>query len=305
MTVFELSKIGLEDLDYPIRKTREYTLGIYSSLGKAYEALQEFVAEEGPRMRKYTMGYIVEERVLDASYRDNVILSTHTYTKDGVLNDGCVWTNENAPGGLNPFYGRPKEKIRFNPGDIVEVCQGGESELHIICHTPTSTEEFESCYKARWEKEGDLPENGTWLDSTDDCYLAYSIGIGDTHGHPEAPYVFAPAKKVPIAIKRKLQGKLLEQIITSGHHVQISELPFAKDSKVLDEVLSNWEKLVNPKIYKEKRWVYDAIRCLIVYNDADTIKLQLDFSEKQAKRFDCFYEKCKRLVEEKQKEVQT
>lgn len=78
------------------------------------------------------MGYIVEERVFDASYWDNVIISTYTYTKDGILNDGCVWTNENDPGGLNPFYGRPKEKIRFKLGDIVEVCQGGESELHII-----------------------------------------------------------------------------------------------------------------------------------------------------------------------------
>lgn len=303
MTVFELSKIELENLNYPIRKTRKYTLGIYSSLDKTYEALQEFVAEEEPYM-KYIMGYIVEERVFDASYWDNVIISTYTYT-NGILNDGCVWTNENDPGGLNPFYGRPKEKIRFKLGDIVEVCQGGESELHIIHHTPTSTEEFEKRCKARWEKEGDSPENGTWLDSTDDCYMAYSIGIGDTHGHPEAPYVFAPTKKVPSKIKRKLQGKLLEQIITSGHHVQISELPFAKDSKVLDEVLSNWEKLVKPKIYKEKKWVYDEIRCLVVYNDADTIKSQLDFSEKQTKRFDCFYEKCKRLVEERQKEVQT
>lgn len=133
--------------------------------------------------------------------------------------------------------------------------------------------------------------------------MAYSIGIGDTHGHPEAPYVFAPTKKVPSKIKRKLQGKLLEQIITSGHHVQISELPFAKDSKVLDEVLSNWEKLVKPKIYKEKKWVYEDIKCLVVYNDADTIKLQLGFSEKQAKRFDRFYEKCKRLMKERKKEV--
>ena len=96
---------------------------------------------------------------------------------------------------------------------------------------------------------------------------------------------------------------MLEQIITSGHHVQISELPFAKDSKVLDEVLSNWEKLVKPKIYKEKKWVYEDIKCLVVYNDADTIKLQLGFSEKQAKRFDRFYEKCKRLMKERKKEV--
>ena len=248
MTVFELSKIKLENLNYPLRKTYKRTLGVYSSLDKAYEALQEFVAEEDS---KYTMGYIVEERVLDASYWKNVIISTYTYTKYGTLNDGCVWTDENNPGGYNPFYGRPKEEIRFKLGDIVEVCQGNESELQIICHTPTSTEEFDR-YKARWEKEGKLPENGTYFDSTDNTYLTYSIGIGDTHDHPMASDVFAPTKKVPNKIKRKLQGKLLEQIITGGHHVQISGLPFANDPKVLDEVLSNWEKLVKPKIYKEK-----------------------------------------------------
>ena len=295
MTVFELSKIELENLNYPLRKTQKRTLGIYSSLDKADEALQEFVAEEDA---KYTMGYIAEERVLDASYWKNVIISTYTYTKDGTLNDGCVWTNENNPGGYNPFYGRPKEKIRFKPGDIVEVCQGNESELEIICHTPTSTEEFKR-YKARWEKEGKLPENGTYFDSTDDNYLTYSIGIGDTHGHPEAPDVFAPTKKVPTTIKRKLQGKLLEQIITGGHRVQISELPFAKDPKVIDEVLSNWEKLVKPKIYKEKKWVYEDMVCLVDYTDADTIKSRLNFSEKQAQRFDRFYEECVRLVNEK------
>lgn len=302
MTVFELSKIELENLNYPLRKTQKRTLGVYSSLGKAYEALQEFVAEEGVYTKKYTMGYIVEERILDASYRDNEIISTYTYTKDGTLNDGCVWTNENNPGGFNPFYGRPKEKIRFNPGDIVEVCQRNESELQIICHTPTSTEEFER-YKARWEKEGKLPENGTYFDSTDDNYLTYSIGIGDTHDHPEAPDVFAPTKKVPTTMKRKLQGKLLEQIITFEHRVQISELPFAKDPKVIDEVLSNWEKLVKPKIYKEKKWVYENIRCLAIYNDPDTIKSQLNFSEKQAQRFDRFYEACVRLVNEKREKA--
>lgn len=295
MTVFELSKIKLENLNYPLRKTYKRTLGVYSSLDKAYEALQEFVAEEDS---KYTMGYIVEERVLDASYWKNVIISTYTYTKYGTLNDGCVWTDENNPGGYNPFYGRPKEEIRFKLGDIVEVCQGNESELQIICHTPTSTEEFER-YKARWEKEGKLPENGTYFDSTDNNYLTYSIGIGDTHGHPMASDVFAPTKKVPTTIKRKLQGKLLEQVITGGHRVQISELPFAKDPKVIDEVLSNWEKLVKPKIYKEKKWVYEDMVCLVDYTDADTIKSRLNFSEKQAQRFDRFYKACVRLVNEK------
>ena len=289
MTVFELSKIVLENLNYPLRKTQKRTLGVYSSLGKAYEALQEFVAEEDS---KYTMGYIVEERVLDASYWKNVIISTYTYTKDGTLNDGCVWTNENNPGRYNPFYGRPKEKIRFKPGDIVEVYQGNESELSIICHTPLSTEDFEE-YKVWWEERGDLPENGTHFDSTDDCYLTYSIGIGDTHNHPEAAYVFAPTRKVPAKLEFQLQAKLIEENYTGGHDLQISELPFAKDPEILDEVLNIWEKVVETKDYAE-------MRCLTIREKGDWIKAELNFSEKQSQRFDRIYEECIRLVNEEQ-----
>ena len=42
---------------------------------------------------------------------------------------------------------------------------------------------------------------------------------------------------------------------------------------------------------------------LVDYEKADNIKAQLNFSAKQAKRFDRFYETCVRMVNEKRKKA--
>lgn len=292
MNVFILNQIKLETSHYPLHKTREDIIGVYSSLDKTYEALQAYVTDEWYKRyeKKYTMGFIVYETKLDDKLTWGI--SIHTYTKAGEPNDELLRADEEYPDGDKPFYGRPKEKIRFKPGDIVEVYQGNESELSIICHTPLSTEDFEE-YKVWWEERGDLPENGTHFDSTDDCYLTYSIGIGDTHNHPEAAYVFAPTRKVPAKLEFQLQAKLIEENYTGGHDLQISELPFAKDPEILDEVLNIWEKVVETKDYAE-------MRCLTIREKGDWIKAELNFSEKQSQRFDRIYEECIRLVNEEQ-----
>lgn len=288
MNVFILEQITLEDLNYPVRETVTSTWGIYSSLDKAYEALQTLVAEEN---KKYTLGYIVTETRLDNWATLEV--SIHTYTRTGELNDEQIISDEEHPDCDKPFYGRPKEKIRFKPGDIVEVWQGGTSELHIVCALPWTPQEVEKRNKRLVEEYGEGHE--LRLDSIDDCYLVYSLGIGDTHGHSQAAYLFAPTQKVPAKIRLKLQAKLIEENFTAGHNLQMSELPFAKDPKVLNEVLNIWEKVAKTKDY-------DEINCLLIRDKADWIKSQLDFSPKQAQRFDRFYTKCKKLLKEKRKE---
>ena len=249
MNVFILNQIKLETSHYPLRKTREDIIGVYSSLDKTYEALQAYVANEWYKRyeKKYTMGFIVYETKLDDKLTWGI--SIHTYTKAGEPNDELLRADEEYPDGDKPFYGRPKEKIRFKPGDIVEVYQGNESEL--------------------------------------------SISIGDTHNHPEAAYVFAPTRKVPAKLEFQLQAKLIEENYTGGHDLQISELPFAKDPEILDEVLNIWEKVVETKDYAE-------MRCLTIREKGDWIKAELNFSEKQSQRFDRIYEECIRLVNEEQ-----
>ena len=40
------------------------------------------------------------------------------------------------------FPGRPKEKIRFQEGDLVEELCGNDVTLKIVCHTPLTPEEM-------------------------------------------------------------------------------------------------------------------------------------------------------------------
>lgn len=303
MGVFELNRICLETLRYPSRKVRVTELGLYSTFENAYEKLQELVVEskkekeecekEGDKDYAYafTFGYSIHEKQLDVLYGDTI--SVRTYTRDGTLNDECIWKDEKGTD-LLPFYGRPKEKIRFKAGDIVEVYMYGNVELSIISSLPWTPQEIEKRNKKLEEKHG--KGYTLTLDSTDDCYLAHSLGLGNTHFHPSCTDIFAPLKKIPATIRRKLQAKLLEESFTFGYSLQISELPFSKDAKVLDELLNGWDKFIEAKYYT-------GMECLVDYGNPDNIKAQLDFSKEQSQRFEHFFDVCVRLVNEKRKNV--
>ena len=130
MVVFELNRIMLETLRYPSRKVKESGLGLFSTFEKAYDMLQEYVAEskEGKEECEkdgdpdewyaFTLGYVINKILLDVPYGRTV--ASRTYTRDGELNDENVWTDEK--GELLPFSGRLEEKIRFKTGVIVKTC---------------------------------------------------------------------------------------------------------------------------------------------------------------------------------------
>lgn len=177
-------------------------------------------------------------------------------------------------------------------GDIVEVHMRGYAELSIVSSTPWTPQEIERRNKELEKRRG--KGHTLTLDSYDDCYLTHSLGSGNTHWHPVCSELFAPTKKVPAKIRRKLQAKLLEENFTFGYHLQISELPFVKDPKVLDELLNGWDKFIDAKYY-------DGMECLVDYENANDIKAALSFSEEQSQRFDRFYEACIRLVNEERK----
>lgn len=308
MTVFELSKIELERLRYPSRKVNESELGLFSTFEKAYDMLQKEVAESKKDKEEcerdgdpdewyaFILGYAINKKLLDAPYGCTV--ASRTYTRDGELNDENVWTDEK--GEDLPFYGRPEEKIRFKTGDIVEVRMRGYAELSIVDAHPWTPKEVEKrneelARNKKLEKKYGKAALVLSLDSSDDRYLTHSLGLGNTHWHPACVDVFAPTKKVPATLRHKLQAKLLEENFTFGYRLQVSELPFAKDPKVLDELLNGWEKFIDEE--------YLGMETLVDYEKADNIKAQLNFSEEQARRFDCFYETCVRMVNEKRKKA--
>lgn len=320
-TIFELKRIKLKSPRYPSRKTDDWEIGFYTSLQQAEKNMQAVVAEEkkdreeaikdGDYDFSYddTLGFSIEEIRLNEP--DWNLIVRRTYTKEGLLND--EWSDaavEDEPGEAKPFYGRPEEKIRFKVGDIVEVWQFGRAELCIICYLPVSTKEYEERKQKRIEKlsqerRKELLENRLNVDriimgwdSSDDCYLVYSLGRDDTHSHPDPTSVFAPVKRVPASLKRKLRAKLmalgiLYEIKLPDEFVQ----QCANDSKVIDEMLNDFERMSD-------RFLAD---CSSFIRRTNLLEVQalLNFSEKQAERFERFYTKCKWLAakkEEKERE---
>lgn len=314
-TIFELKRIELKSPRYPSRKTDDWEIGFYTSLQRAEKDMLAVVAEEKKNREEAikdgdydfsyddTLGFCIREIRLDKAYWNQMTI--RTYTKDGMLND--EWTDEveDDSGKDKPFCGRPKEKIRFKVGDIVEVWQWGRAELCIICYLPPSTQEYEEKKQKRMEKlsqermkellEGRLDADRIIMgwDSSDDCYLVYSLGIDDTHSHPEPTQVFAPVKKVPASLKRKLRAKLMALGILYG-----SKRPdefvqqCANDPKVVDEILNDFERMSDGFLTDYSSFTQRT--------ELVEVQAMLNFSAKQAERFERFYEKCKWLAAKKE-----
>ncbi|MBU3856736.1 MAG: hypothetical protein H9928_09345 [Candidatus Phocaeicola excrementipullorum] len=285
-TIYELIHIEVENQRYPLRKIKENSIGLFTTLEKAQKGMMRHIADEmkeNEHTRKlfeedgekwkiysYTFGYEIAEREVNELYGQWCSRSVRTYKSNGELNDECLIADTAKK--TDPFLGRPKEKIRFKVGDIVEVFEGGEAELHVITALPWTTEKVERLNKKLLEK-GEC----SLLDASDDCYLAYSLGIGDTHGHPACTDVFRPTKKVSSALKHKLWAKLIEAGMVYGHDIPHSFLmEHANDEKLNEEILTGIEKMANKDTIDF--WPYD-----MKTHVTEMTKI-LGFSEKQVQR---------------------
>lgn len=301
--IFELKSIKLdgEKQHYPLRKVYDRVKSVYSSLEKAEEAMREIVAKEKAEKAECeqeeddycnydsTFGYVIYEMQLDKVFAPWLAFSIRTYTKDGELNDECCWIDRENVGELLPFCGRPEEKIRFKVGDIVEVWHGNTVELEIVAGLPISCKEYEEGWKERKVE----------LDASDDCYLTYSLGAGDTHGHPQSDALFVPTKKVSAKLKHQLRVKLMAMGVVFGLKGQAEEeliRTYARDSKTVDEILRELEA-------KPNRACALATHIPVVYYSVpDRVKTLLPLSEEQAGWYDRIYLESRQMAKNERKE---
>ena len=241
-TIFELIRIRTTSkAHYPLRKTRTYDLGLFSTLAKAetqmhkdvkecqeYEQkrLKDIAENEEYRDDEKRFGHDIELAYKITEYELNVekwnsIQSVRTYTADGQSNDECLLDTACE----RHFKGRTPDQIRFQPGDIVEVIHERTAELCVVGHAQPTTEDYARYRQRCWEycgkdcskpsccnKSIEYKEEHCifhW-DYSDDGYLTYSLGEGDTHFHPESPMVFRPTKPVSKTLREKLRAKLEE-----------------------------------------------------------------------------------------------
>lgn len=248
-TVFELIKIYTNSKTrYPLRKSQINTMGLFSTLAKAetqmiqdaegyyeseQERLRDIAEKEEYRNDEKRFGhdvvlaYRITEYELDTEvWKCSSTQSVRTYTADGKPNDESLLDYQCE----RHFKGRTPEQIRFRPGDIVEVIDEWGAELCVVGHAQPTTEDYASYRKRCWEdcmkdcqkscrdKSVEVKEENCifhW-DYSDDCYLVYSLGEGDTHFHPESPKVFRPTKPVPKALREKLKAKYEEMLRLYG-----------------------------------------------------------------------------------------
>ncbi len=248
-TVFELIRIYTNSKTrYPLRKSQINTMGLFSTLAKAeaqmihdaegyyeseQERLKDIAEKEEYRNDEKRFGhdvvlaYRITEYELDTEvWKCSSTQSVRTYTADGKPNDESLLDYQCG----RHFKGRTPEQIRFQPGDIVEVIDEWGAELCVVGHAQPTMEDYAGFRKRCWEdcmkdcqkscrdKSVEVKEENCMFhwDYSDDCYLVYSLGEGDTHFHPESPNVFRPTKLVPKALREKLKAKYEEMLRLYG-----------------------------------------------------------------------------------------
>ena len=113
------------------------------------------------------------------------------------------------------YRGRKVKDIRFKEGGIVEILGFDYSELAIVSAPPPSKEVYKQLAKRAKELH---PKQSFFMDESDDCYLVYTLGEGDTHEHVLCYNVFRPTQPVPAKIAAKLKQKLEEMKKTYGEY---------------------------------------------------------------------------------------
>lgn len=196
-TVFQLEEVCINGKRYPIRKTTRWTLGYHSTLEKAKQDMASSVdIEEESKPVCDTLCYIITEWEIDSDCGLDII-SIQTYLKDGSFYERNFVDRDKV------YRGRPKDKIRFKHGDIVEVLENGYLRLAIVGGEPSSVERV-NYLRERAIKNGHLKEGeDLFMDISDDQYMVYDL-TGGGHSHIESQFVFPHFKHVSKHLRERL-----------------------------------------------------------------------------------------------------
>lgn len=218
--IYEVQQICFESRRYPRRRIRLQRVGLFQTKESAEDAMHAYIKHEkeccetwGGNYYADCLGYFIDEvLVYNRFYEiidDKRPNKCYSYTADGELND-CAALDE-----FGWYRGRKVKDIRFKEGGIVEILGFDYSELAIVSAPPPSKEVYKQLAKRAKELH---PKQSFFMDESDDCYLVYTLGEGDTHEHVLCYNVFRPTRPVPAKIAAKLKQKLEEMKKTYGEY---------------------------------------------------------------------------------------
>ena len=216
--IYEVQQICLDSHRYPRRRYRLQRIGFFQTKESAEEALHAYIKHEkeccetwGGNYYTDCFGYFINEVSVYNRYseviEDERPNRCYSYTADGELND-CAALDE-----LGWYRGRKVKDIRFKEGDIVEIIGFNCLELAIVSAPPPSEDVYKQMAKRAKERHS---KQSFFMDESDDCYLVYTLGEGDTHEHILCFNVFRPTRPVPAKIAAQLKAKLEEMKKTYG-----------------------------------------------------------------------------------------
>lgn len=218
--IYEVQQICFESRRYPRRRNRLQRVGLFQTKEGAKGAMHEYIKHEKKCCETWdedyyadSLGYYIDEVLVHNKYSEfyenERSQRCYSYTADGELND-CAVLDE-----FGWFRGRKLKDVRFKEGGIVEILGFDYSELAIVSAPPPSKEVYKQLAKRAKELH---PKQSFFMDESDDCYLVYTLGEGDTHEHVLCYNVFRPTRPVPAKIAAKLKQKLEEMKKTYGEY---------------------------------------------------------------------------------------
>ena len=202
-SIFKLTQIEYDTNKpprYPSFEVHKVWIGYFSSRDKAEKIIKKIVTGGSYVEPQQLFGFRIEEYPLD---NDSYYA---TKSRRSYLPDGSLWA-ENLlseipdENGMEEFFGRPAEKIRFNIGDLVEVLYGNTVTLEIVGNLPMTPDEVRQMHDRSLKQHPDcqfLP-----LDYSDDSY--YTLDQFGKHSHLNVVSIFP----VRLKVSRKLKEKLL------------------------------------------------------------------------------------------------
>jgi len=195
------------DLKNPFIEVNTSRIGVFSSLANAESVMKKYTKGWHKREKQKIFGFMIYEFRLDRKtyWMEK---SSRSYLPNGSLLEECLTPQDtmncDEVGESWEFFGRPADKVRFQPGDLVEVWGRDKVFLEIVSGTPPS---LERANDVNLRMRSVL---GRGLDHSDDCYLTYSLGKSpddDTHSHPSAICLFPVRIPISKGIKERLEAK--------------------------------------------------------------------------------------------------
>lgn len=178
------------------------SVGLFPTKESALEHLDMMYDDPYDNNRELYCAFI-REKAMHCMMQPNDYIKEWTYVKGHIIDESLV---RNYAEDENPFFGRPKEMVRFQRGDIVMIPDGYSGHWGIVWDTPISSEYIKETNDRIERETGARGDKYSGMDWTDDQYTILTDNEG-SHEHILAHYVLR-ASHVPEYVRKTLEEGL-------------------------------------------------------------------------------------------------